>query len=76
MCIQGMNWGLHYIFQELKPNTFEEVETHAQDMELSMTLREHPQSPVYRPYEDEDIEELQIGGKSASEDDFEESMYI
>ena len=45
-------------------------------MELSMTLREDQQSQVYEPHEDEDIEELQNGGKSASEDDFEELMYI
>ena len=64
MCIQG-----------LKPNTFEELANRARDMELSTTLREFQQSPVYGPHEDEDIE-LQSGGKSASEDDFEESMYI
>ena len=75
MCIQGMNWGLHYILQGLKPNTFEELETRAHEMELSMTLWEYQQSPVYGPHEDEDIE-LRNGGKSAFEDDFEESMYI
>ncbi|KAG5615464.1 hypothetical protein H5410_015288 [Solanum commersonii] len=60
----------------LKSNTFEELATCAHDMELSMTLRVDQQSPVCGPHEDEDIEELQSGGKSASEDDFEESMYI
>ena len=37
---------------------------------------EAQQSSVYRPHENEDIEEFQSGGKSASEDDFEELMYI
>ena len=41
-----------------------------------MTLRENQQSLVYGPHEDEDIEELQSGVKSAFEDNFEESMYI
>ena len=62
--------------QGLKSNTFEELATCEHDMELSMTLREDQQSQVYEPHEDEDIEELQNGGKSTSEDDFEESMYI
>ena len=45
-------------------------------MKLSMTLRKDQQSPVYEPHEDEGIQELQNAGKSASEDDFEESIYI
>ena len=64
-----MNWGLHYIFQGLKTNTFEELATHAHHMELSMYLREDQQSPIYGPHEDEDIEEIQSGGESASKDD-------
>mgnify|MGYP007056448202 CR=1 FL=1 len=62
MCIQSMNWGLHYILQGLKPNTFEELATRAHDMELSMTLREDRRSHVYEPGEYKDIEELQSGG--------------
>ena len=41
-----------------------------------MTLREDQQSTVYGSHEGEDTEELQNGGKSASKDDCEESMYI
>ena len=62
--------------QGLNLNTFKELATRAHDMELSITLREDHESPVYEPHEDEYLEELQNGGKSASEDDFEESMYI
>ena len=71
-----MNWGLHYIFQGLKTNTFEELATHAHNMELSMSLREDQHSLVYGAHEDKDIKEIQSGGKSAYKDDFEESMYI
>uniref|UniRef100_M1DKH6 Uncharacterized protein n=1 Tax=Solanum tuberosum TaxID=4113 RepID=M1DKH6_SOLTU len=73
---EGESCGLRYILHGLNPNTFEELATCAHDMELSMTLREDQQSHVYGPHEDENIEELGSGGKSASEDDFEESMYI
>ncbi|KAA0050986.1 retrotransposon gag protein [Cucumis melo var. makuwa] len=46
ICTQGMHWGLLYILQGIKPRTFEELATHAHDMELSIANRGTKDFPV------------------------------
>ena len=46
MCIQGMQWGLLYILQGIKPHTFEKLATRAHDMEFSLSSHGEKGLPV------------------------------
>ena len=46
MCIKEMKWGLSYILQGVKLSTFEELATHAYDMELSILDAGNQNIPV------------------------------
>nr|XP_009801876.1 PREDICTED: uncharacterized protein LOC104247534 [Nicotiana sylvestris] len=76
MCIQGMHWGLRYILQGINPKTFEDLATHAHDVELSMATSGYQRFPGFEPRDEIKADNAENGGKYSSEDETEESMHV
>nr|XP_016436122.1 PREDICTED: uncharacterized protein LOC107762291 [Nicotiana tabacum] len=51
-------WGLHYILQGISPSIFEELGTHAHDLELSMDSAGNERLPIYEPRKGNNKQEI------------------
>ncbi|KAM2749861.1 hypothetical protein EV2_028717 [Malus domestica] len=58
MCIQGMQWGLQYILQGIKPRTIEKLATRAHDMELS--IAHHGKKEPIADYKNDKVLETKV----------------